>query len=81
MEGLNALKEIYSFLLQNDSLKRRQYFKQKTLPRFFSTFDKDQLANIHRYYWKEHLKITKLAKFESDMYVRSERRYIAQQSR
>ena len=33
----------------------------------FSTFDKDQLANIHQHYWKECLKISKPAKFESDM--------------
>ena len=33
----------------------------------FVTFDKDQLANIHRHYWKERLKSSKLAKFESDM--------------
>ena len=34
---------------------------------FFSTFDKDQLANIHRHCWKERVKISKLAKFESDI--------------
>ena len=41
--------------------------KQIDLSTVFSTFDKDQLANIHRHYWKEHLKISKPAKFESDM--------------
>ena len=30
-------------------------------------FDKDQLANIHRHHWKECIKMSKLAKFESDM--------------
>ena len=34
---------------------------------FFSTFDKDQLANTHQHYWKERLQISKLAKLESDM--------------
>ena len=38
----------------------------------FSTFDKDQLANIHRHYWKERLKISKLAKDESNMLKASE---------
>ena len=37
------------------------------LPRLFSTFDKDLLANIDRHYWKERLEINKLAKFKSDM--------------
>ena len=39
--------------------------EQQTFPRVFSTFDKDQ--KIHRQYWKEHLKISKPAKFETDM--------------
>ena len=38
----------------------------------FSTFGKDQLANIHRHYWKERLKISKLAKDESNMLEASE---------
>ena len=46
---------------------------------FFSTFDKDLLANIHRHYWKERLKISRLAKYESHMYEASEE--IALQSR
>ena len=37
------------------------------------------LANIHRYYWKERLKISKLAKFGSDKSEVSEN--IALQSR
>ena len=31
-----------------------------------STFDMHQLGKIRRLYWKEHLKIGKLAKFEKD---------------
>ena len=37
-----------------------------------STFDMDQLVRIYRHYRKERLKITKLAKFESDMSETSE---------
>ena len=32
----------------------------------FSTFRRDQLAKVHRHRWKERLKISKVAKFESD---------------
>ena len=32
----------------------------------FSTFDMDQLRKILRHHWKERIKISKLAKFESD---------------
>ena len=39
---------------------------------FKSTFDKDQLANIHQHYWKERLKISKLVKYKSDMSQASE---------
>ena len=45
----------------------------------FSTFGKDQLAKIHRYFYKERLKISKLTEFESDMSQTSED--IAPQSR
>ena len=45
----------------------------------FSTFDYDPLSNIHRHNWKEHLKISKPAKFKSDMSEVSED--IALQSR
>ena len=33
----------------------------------FSTFDIDKLGKIHQHHWKEHLKISKIAKFESDL--------------
>ena len=39
---------------------------------FFSTFDKDQLAKIHRPCQKEHHKNSKLAEFESDRSETSE---------
>ena len=43
------------------------------LPRFFSsTFDIVQLAKIYRHCWKEHLEISKMAKFESDILQNSE---------
>ena len=32
----------------------------------FSTFDMDQLGQIRRHHWKERLKISKTAIFESD---------------
>ena len=31
----------------------------------FSTFQMDQLGEIRRHHWKERLKISKIAKFES----------------
>ena len=40
----------------------------------FSTFDMDQLGKILRHHWKERIKISKLAKFESDT-IKSERGY------
>lgn len=33
---------------------------------FFSTFDFDQVAKFYRHYLKEHLKISKMAKFGSE---------------
>lgn len=39
---------------------------------FFSTFGRDQLANIHGHYLKERLKISKAAKYESDVSEASE---------
>ena len=44
----------------------------------FSTFQMDQLGRIHQHHWKERLKISKIAKFESDTSQASE--VIAQQS-
>ena len=32
----------------------------------FSTFLADELGKLRRHHWKENLKISKLAKFESD---------------
>ena len=42
--------------------------KKQTLPRsiFSATSNMDQLVWIRRHHFKERLKITKLAKFESD---------------
>ena len=40
----------------------------------FSTFDMDQSRKILRHHWKERIKISKLAKFESDT-IKSERGY------
>ena len=37
----------------------------------------DKLVKIQGHYWKKHLKISELAKFESDNYVLGERRYNA----
>ena len=34
---------------------------------FFSTFDAEHLAKIHRHQWKVHNKISKFAKFEGDI--------------
>lgn len=36
---------------------------------FFSSFDWDQFVKICQHDWKEHLKISKLAKCESDLLV------------
>ena len=43
----------------------------------FSTFDMDKVVKIQGHHWKKHLKISELAKFESDNYVLGERRYNA----
>ena len=40
--------------------------------RGFSTFCKDWSGKIRRHYWKERLKITKIAKFESDTSLASD---------
>ena len=34
---------------------------------FFPTFDMDQLGKIRPHHWKEHLKISKIAKHDSGM--------------
>ena len=34
---------------------------------FFSTFDMDKLGTNRRHHWKKLLKISKIAKFESDL--------------
>ena len=34
---------------------------------FFSTFDAEHLAKIHRHQWKEHVKIRKFATFEGNI--------------
>ena len=46
---------------------------------FFSTFHMDQLGKILRHHWKERLKISIFAKFESDLSKPNE--YIVPQSR
>ena len=38
---------------------------QDTLPLSFSTFGMDKLGKVHGHHWKERLKISKIAKFES----------------
>ena len=38
----------------------------------FSTFFMDQFGKIRRHHWKERLKISKIAKFESDASLASE---------
>ena len=44
------------------------YIRKENFPQFFfSTFDGDKLGKIRRYYWKESLKISEIAKFESDL--------------
>ena len=40
---------------------------KQTFSRFFSTFDMDKLGKIRGHHWKERLKISKSAKFESDL--------------
>ena len=41
----------------------------------FSTFDMDTLGKVFLHHWKEHCKVSTLAKFKSDSYVLSEWRY------
>ena len=49
------------------------------LSRVFSTFDMDKLGKIRRHHWKERIKISKIAKFQSDLLKTNE--VIAPQSR
>ena len=63
-------------MYQNNKIIRSRFLCVKVdsgfaLSTFFSTFDRD-LANIHRYFWKERLKISKPAELESDMLKMSE---------
>ena len=48
--------------------QRRWKFETSPIYRstFFSTFDMDQSEKIRRHHWKEQLKISVTAKFESD---------------
>ena len=39
---------------------------------FFSSFDWNQLVKICQHHWKEHLKISKVAKCESDLLIINE---------
>ena len=41
----------------------------ETLSCFFLSFDWDQFVKICQHDWKEHLKISKLAKCESDLLI------------
>ena len=43
-------------------------FLKDPSPVFFLTFDAEPLAKIHRHQWKEHVEISKFAKFESYMW-------------
>ena len=44
------------------------YIRKENFPHFFfSTFDVDKLGKIRRYHWKKSLKISEIAKFESDL--------------
>ena len=44
------------------------YIRKENFPQFFfSTFDVDKLGKIRRYHWKKSLKISEIAKFESDL--------------
>ena len=47
-------------------------FVEKDLFTVFSTFYVDQLEKIRRYHWNERLKISKIAKFESDTSLANE---------
>ena len=50
--------------------------KELTFPRFFPTFDMDQLGKILRHHWKRCLNISKLAKFESDIGLKRAKIYL-----
>ena len=44
------------------------YIRKENFPQFFfSTFDMDRLGKTRRHHWKQRLKISKTAKFESDL--------------
>ena len=43
------------------------YIRKELSTVFFSTFDMDKLGKTLRHHWKQRLKISKTAKFDSDL--------------
>ena len=60
---MSLLKTITNMCLIHDQSRKEQ--RLETLPRFL-TIAWDQLAKIRQHSWKERLKISIVAKFESD---------------
>ena len=67
LEFSSQRREILLFLTTNMAAVMSGANQQWTLSQFFLTFDMDQLGKIRPHQWKEHLKLKKIAKYESSM--------------
>ena len=73
-KGRGTVREIFELILEVLLLLAQaavRIFCQQTSNRpfhFFSTFDMGKLGQNRRHQWKERLKISKIAKFESDLF-------------
>ena len=59
------VKNLSSFWITENAVENDY---QQTLPRYFSSFDKDQVANFHWHCRKERLRIRKLTEFKARWY-------------
>ena len=73
------VKNLSSFWITENAVENDY---QQTLPRYFSSFDKDQVANFHWHCRKERLRIRKLTEFKARWYrVKRKRGYSSTKTR
>ena len=73
-----SCKRSYSDIRAIETTVPRMYQLPKNPPdRFKSTFQSVKLGNIHGHGWKDRLKISKLAEFETDLLKKMEFRKVA----
>jgi len=65
----NISQNIVKMLIR---LSRHPMKKYRTFRGFFLTFDMDKLEKIHQFRWKERIKFSKIAKFESGLWKTNE---------